>query len=321
MFKKAILIFLALVLIFSMGCQQQKTEQAKPLEKLISTSGDIKDNKKNETHNSGEKPVNIDSKVANSKTKEISPSDKKKAEELMKEARDLRFAKKFEEATDKIKKAVEIDPYNEKIYIEYAQLYKSQDDYPAAVKVLEEGIKVNPTDAKLRQSIGKIFKSQRNYKKAIESFIKAKDLEPDELDHYLDLVSAYIRNQDFNKVDEVYHSALRKFPKDFWVHYRYADYLRIKSRLLAFNSQEAEILQQSADYYEKSSKLLEKGNSKISSILKIMATIYYDKWRITRSEEDRKKSLKLFDDFKKTNPEPFDLESIEDNVNNLKRKL
>ena len=307
MFKKAILILLAFVLVFSLGCQQQAQPPASP-EKPPATG-----------EPAGDKP-DVEAPPAETPAKEISAEDIRVAKELVEEAKKLRYDKKYKEATLKCEEAIAKNPKGMEIYEEMATIHKGQKDYSKAVEIYVKALDMDPKNTKLLMAKAGTLRMQSKFDEALEEYNKAMELKPDEKNVYMEIAYTYRDKKDYENAEKAYEKAIEKFPGDFNIPSFYASYWSYRGFGEREKDKSAEYFQKSADFYDVSfSKMTDKDEFSKPGNLYSAGDAYYQKWKKTGSDEDKKKALEKFEAYKKQKPDHVWMETAEKKMDELKK--
>ncbi len=306
MSKKSILIILAFVLVFSLGCQQP-TPPASP------------ENPPATGEATGDKPVAEPPKTEEP-AKEISAEDIRVAKELVEEAKKLRYDKKFKEATLKCEESIAKNPKGIEAYEEMAFIYKGQNDYSKAVEIYEKALAMDPKSPKLLVSKAGTLRMQSKFDEALDDYNKALELKPDDKTIYMEIAYTYRDKKDYENAEKAYEKALEKFPTDFNLDNNFASYWSYRGFGESDKTKSAEYFQKSADCYEAAfKKMTDKDDFSKPGTLYSWADAYYQKWKKTDSDEDKKKALEKFEEYKKQKPDHVWMETANKKMDELKK--
>lgn len=311
MFKKAIPIILAFILVFSLGCQQQ-APPASP--EKPPTAGEPTGDKPAIETPATEKPA------VETPSKEISAEDIRVAKELVEEAKKLRYDKKYKEATLKCEEALAKNPKGTEIFEEMAAVYKGQNDYSKAVEIYVKALDMDPKNSQLLVSKAGTLRMQSKFDEALEDYNKVLELKPDEKSVYMEIAYTYRDKKDYENAEKAYEKAIEKFPDDFNLAGNYAAYWSYRGFGESDKAKSAEYFQKSADFYDVSfKKMTDKDEFSKPGNLYSAGDAYYQKWKKSGSDEDKKKALEKFEAYKKQKPDHVWMETANKKMDELKK--
>lgn len=141
--------------------------------------------------------------------------------------------KKFTEAKDKYKKAVEIDKDKQSIWIQLLFVESQINDYQAMLTDSKEAMELFPNEPTTFFFNGVANLQLGDNKAAIKSLEKGVDLVVEnktfEGQFYANLGDAYYRDKQMGKSDSAYEKALEINPKDTYVLNNYSYYLSLRN--------------------------------------------------------------------------------------------
>jgi tetratricopeptide (TPR) repeat protein len=141
--------------------------------------------------------------------------------------------KKFKEAKDKYKKAVELDKDKQSIWIQLLFVESQVNDYQAMLTDSKEAMELFPNEPTTFFFNGVANLQLGDNKTAIKSLEKGVDLVVDnktfEGQFYANLGDAYYRDKQMGKSDSAYEKALEINPKDTYVLNNYSYYLSLRN--------------------------------------------------------------------------------------------
>lgn len=163
---------------------------------------------------------------------QISPADREAAA-LYKEAELLQDQRRYSEAIDAIKKAIEKNPTNNKqfenklaeLYFNEAEVYYKKDEYTKAVTSYELAVQHNPDSTEYHYGLGwaNYILGRRNqnkkpramsyYEKAMGSFKKVLEKNPDNLQVKNALAQVYAARNEVDKAAEMYRQIISQDPE------------------------------------------------------------------------------------------------------------
>ena len=143
------------------------------------------------------------------------PSPNASAEELEKEADQLRARKAYLDAIDYFHAALAKEPGNatvlNKIGISLLMLQR----FNEAGKNFDQAIKKDRKFAEAYNNLGVVDYERRKYHAAIKKYKKAIELSPDSASFYSNLGAAYFATKNFERASEAYAEAVRLDPEIF----------------------------------------------------------------------------------------------------------
>lgn len=163
---------------------------------------------------------------------QISPADREAAA-LYKEAELLQDQRRYSEAIDAIKKAIEKNPTNVKrfeskmaeLYFNEAEVYYKKDEYTKAVASYEQAVQHNPDSTEYHYGLGlaNYILGRRNqnrkqramtyYEKAMDSFKKILEKNSENLQAKNALAQVYAARNEVDKAAEMYRQIIRQDPE------------------------------------------------------------------------------------------------------------
>ena len=301
MFRKVTVILAVIVLLFSIGCQQKSPAPGNtPTGESSSVS-----------------PVNKPGDSGNGK---VTAADINEARELLNEAVKLKYDKKLKDAVLKCREALKKNPNDMDIYKELANIYKKQNDFSGAIDIYEKAIVIEPENSGLWIEKANTLGSQKKYKEAIEAFKKAIELKPAEKQAYIDMAKAYGQLDDFENCEDTYKKAMEKFPDDFNFPGFYADYWTSRSQEEENEEKKIQYLQQAAELYEESlNRITDKNKPFRPSTLFVLGKTYFEKWQLTKNEDDRKKAIEIFEKYKTEKPGHIYMDKAEKMIEEMEK--
>jgi TolB-like protein/Flp pilus assembly protein TadD len=127
------------------------------------------------------------------------------------------------QAVDALQRALTLDPGLVEAHVEVARLYYMLDwDIPAAQAELKHAAELAPGDRQpnLLWLTGYIANSEGRFDQAIASQLKARDLDPLDIDNYRQLGNAYYRAGRLDEAAAAFNDALQRNPSAYTVRYR-----------------------------------------------------------------------------------------------------
>jgi len=121
----------------------------------------------------------------------------------------------FAKAEDAFKKVIELNPAEDKAYLELGWLYTAQRKYVAAKEIFERALELNASKKYLVYfNLGFYYEHQRKYAEATEMFKKTIELEPVNYRAHLELGWCYGYQGKYAEAEEAFKKAIELNPKD-----------------------------------------------------------------------------------------------------------
>ena len=139
------------------------------------------------------------------------PQDK---EGLILRGQSLIREKEFDQGIAELKKAIELDPKNIRVYIGLALAYMQKRDVAAAEAILQQALSVDPRSSEARLALGDFFILTRKPDRAEAEYKHARDLEPDNEMIILKLAEYYKVAGKWPEAEVTYQQLVEKRPKD-----------------------------------------------------------------------------------------------------------
>lgn len=92
----------------------------------------------------------------------------------------LIFENKLEEADRLLAELYELEPQNEEVYIQKANIYSKQDDHPKAIELLETALELTDADADIYSLIGMEYLFMDDFQNAKFNFMKCLEVDEDD---------------------------------------------------------------------------------------------------------------------------------------------
>lgn len=127
-------------------------------------------------------------------------------------------------AIEKLKKATELDPNNDDVFINLGINYIKLNDGTNAYEAYNNALRANPKSARAYFRLAKLFQSQGNKEKFLEYYNNAIAANPDFAPAYLELYD-YYSNRDVNKAGDYLQKYVANSDPDCNTEFLYADYL------------------------------------------------------------------------------------------------
>lgn len=121
----------------------------------------------------------------------------------------------FSDATNYLKKAIELQPTNVSFLLHLANLYKAQANFQETENTLNQILKIDPEFVPAYNNFGTLKFSQGHYPEAISFYQKALEKQPDFIDAYYNLGLAYAKNQQHDAAIHTYQKLLALSPEHF----------------------------------------------------------------------------------------------------------
>ena len=93
--------------------------------------------------------------------------------------------KEWAQAGAELDQAVKLDPYDEDLHFQLAQVYLLQQDFPATIRVLENARHYFDKSAQIELTLGVAYYGQRDFARAVDQFLRTTRLAPDVPQPYL----------------------------------------------------------------------------------------------------------------------------------------
>jgi tetratricopeptide (TPR) repeat protein len=143
------------------------------------------------------------------------PSPTASAEELVRQADELRSQKAYLDSIDYFKAALDKDPHNAAIYNKMGIAELMLQRYHDAGKHFERAIKIEPTLAEAYNNLGVVQYERKKYRGAIKHYKKAIALSPQSASFYSNLGAVYFAKRKFEAATRAYAHAIMLDPDIF----------------------------------------------------------------------------------------------------------
>src|SRR5205085_4356595 len=128
--------------------------------------------------------------------------------------------KKYSEAINVFKKAIESDPFHVSAYTNLGLAYKQEGCHQEALHAFEKASHLKP-DAEVYRNLGESYASMGDYEKAIETLIKAAGLNSQDENVYYQMGSIYLNKlEQFSKAREALQKAVHLNAKITDIHFQ-----------------------------------------------------------------------------------------------------
>jgi tetratricopeptide (TPR) repeat protein len=117
-------------------------------------------------------------------------------------------------AEESLKKALELNPNNDRVYFALGWLYKDQGNFSQAEESFKKAIELNPKNDYAYAGLGWLYKDQGKFLQAEESFKKAVELNPKNDNAYAGLGRLYINQGKFLQAEDSLKKAVELNPKN-----------------------------------------------------------------------------------------------------------
>ena len=177
--------------------------------------------------------------------------DKQPAQERQSSLLNIRLEEAYVQQEDKIKnedalkKALELNPRNDRAYLELGRLYKDQGQFQQAEEYFKKALEFNSKNDEVYFKLGSLYRDQGQSQQAEEYFKKTLELKPRNDRAYLELGRLYRDQGQFQQAEEYFKKTLELNPKNDqayvelgWVYLRQGQLSQAKECLekgLAFN--------------------------------------------------------------------------------------
>jgi len=118
----------------------------------------------------------------------------------------------------KFKKAIELNPTNDGVYIQLGSFYEDQGRLSDAEESFKKAIELNPKNDWAYVGLGRLYRDQDKFSDAEESFKKAIELNPKNDEAYVGLVWLYRDQSKFSEAKESFRKAVEINPKNDWAY-------------------------------------------------------------------------------------------------------
>ncbi|MFH1799473.1 MAG: tetratricopeptide repeat protein [Candidatus Omnitrophota bacterium] len=115
---------------------------------------------------------------------------------------------------ESFKKAIELDPENDKAYVEMGQLYRERGEFPQAEDFLGKAILLDPGNDKAYAELEKLYRLQSRVFQAEDFFKKAIELDPKSANAYVGLGRCYLLQEKFSLAEDSFEKTIEIDPKN-----------------------------------------------------------------------------------------------------------
>lgn len=136
------------------------------------------------------------------------------ASDYQEEAQEYIRNREFEKAEESLRKALELNPNNESVYINLAFIKKQTEQYDEAEKLLQQAINLKPQADYLYRELGLLYDRWKRFELAEEAFKKAIEQNPNNDEHYTLLGNVYRHLGQPDKSIEVHQKAIELNPQN-----------------------------------------------------------------------------------------------------------
>ncbi len=130
--------------------------------------------------------------------------------------------REYENAIEVCKKLIELQPYIAEFYCQMGQYLYLTGDIDEAIEYYQTAVTINPNPkwtSVVAQTLGFIFQDNiKNFDAAISSYQNAYNLNPDDIDIYLNLGNVYFEKGSYDNALIVYKKALESSPYNARLH-------------------------------------------------------------------------------------------------------
>jgi len=210
--------------------------------------------------------------------------DKQPAQERQSSLLNIRLEEAYVQQEDKIKnedalkKALELNPRNDRAYLELGRLYKDQGQFQQAEEYFKKALEFNSKNDEVYFKLGSLYRDQGQSQQAEEYFKKTLELKPRNDRAYLELGRLYRDQGQFQQAEEYFKKTLELKPRNDRV------YLEL-GRLYRDQGQ----FQQAEEYFKKTLEL----NPRNDRAYLELVWLYRDQGQFQQAEEYFKKTLEL----------------------------
>jgi len=149
-------------------------------------------------------------------------SDRKSRDSINKfieEANLLRDRGLYEQAIEKYRQALKLNPYHHLTLLEMARNYKLKKDYKKSLDIMEFSLSIAPEDIQSWEEVKDLFNRQKDFDKAINFYSRMLSFYPGNkiaekqlVQWYMQLGDKYYQERDYNKVISCYQRAMAISP-------------------------------------------------------------------------------------------------------------
>jgi tetratricopeptide (TPR) repeat protein len=119
-----------------------------------------------------------------------------------------------------LKKAIEINPKNDYVYVKLGELYLYQGKYPQAEDLLKKSIEINPKNDYAYCVLGRLCRDQEKFYQSEDALRKAVELNPKNDNAYDVLGWLYLDYGKFSQSEDAFKKAMDLNPKNDWMYGR-----------------------------------------------------------------------------------------------------
>jgi tetratricopeptide (TPR) repeat protein len=185
---------------------------------------------------------------------------------------------RFSEAEELFKKAIELDPRNDYAYFGLGDSYQNMGRLFEAEELFRKAIELKPKNDWAYLGLGKLYKSKGRFSEAEELFKRAIELNPNNEWAYIGLGISYQRKGRFSEAEVLFKKAIKLNPKDDWAYYEQGKFYLSWGRFLEVE-----------ESFKKAIEL----NPKNEWAYFGLGKFYQNKSRFSEAEESFKKAIEL----------------------------
>ena len=138
--------------------------------------------------------------------------------------------RKYNEAEENFKKAIEINPQNDSAYYNLGNIYKRQQKYNEAEESYKKAIEINPQNDSAYNNLGILYQLQQKYSNAEESYKKAIEINPQNDSAYYNLGIIYQQQQKYSNAEESYKKAIEINPQKDSAYYNLGNIYQLQQK-------------------------------------------------------------------------------------------
>jgi len=211
---------------------------------------------------------------SNIKTKSGSQGDKKdpRAKDFYQNNREL-----FERE-QAFKKAIELNPNSDSVYVELDQLYRDQGRFAESEQLFKKAIELNPKNGSAYEGLGKLYRDQGRFAEVEQLFKKAIELNPNNGSAYEGLGRLYRVQGKLAESEQMFKKAIELNPKNDFAYVGLGKLYRDQGRFA-----------ESEQSFKKAIEL----NPKNGSAYEGLGKLYRDQGRFAEVEQLFKKAIEL----------------------------
>lgn len=135
-----------------------------------------------------------------------------KIEEALSRGNLARERKEYPRAEEEYRRALLLDPSEERVFYALGNLYFEQSRFAEAIQAYRESVRIRPDDAVARKNLGTAYEAERKFAQAIEQYREAIRLDPNYAHAYHNLAQVYARERKHDEAIEHFEKAIEIEP-------------------------------------------------------------------------------------------------------------